>query len=408
MTSRHPRHPSATPQSVLTRRKLLLATATLAAASALEPPAGMGASVADAQPVSIPNMPAKNPFLADSVFPITHFNPAVTDAVAHAGPTSGRALGDADVMTVATLYTSSGTVNVSSIDVTDAFTATPSMGLPVALAAGASMDVAVKFVATDGRVHNGTLTVHSDDSTAPTRTMNLAGFRQAVPQNTNFPAVSNEPDFPEVVNGLYGYSTVVGTKQQLIDAGEQRIAVGDEVLSAYWVKADASQPVSMRLMSAWHSGWDCGDPTAVSYGSFAFWFPKGRTSTNDDRYILGGAKEDIQRVLPRQFENPANPAAATFDPGSTVFGFHIELEFSDESLLGPLDIEPGCQPVSACGHRMRFWPVKDSSGALVQNAWIVTVDMHRPATPGRPQDFFANYDYNDETYLIRNMMPAPH
>jgi hypothetical protein len=110
MTSRHPRHPSATPQSVLTRRKLLLATATLAAASALEPPAGMGASVADAQPVSIPNMPAKNPFLADSVFPITHFNPAVTDAVAHAGPTSGRALGDADVMTVATLYTSSGTV----------------------------------------------------------------------------------------------------------------------------------------------------------------------------------------------------------------------------------------------------------------------------------------------------------
>src|SRR5262249_52573337 len=313
-----------------------------------------------------------------------------------------------DSGTVTVRNTSGGTVNVSSVGVTDAFTATPSTGLPAALAPGASMDVAVKFVATDGRVHNGTLTVHSDDSKAPTVTMNLAGFRQAVPQNTNFPAVSNEPDFPEVVNGLYGYSTVVGTKQQLFDVGEQRIAVGDEVLSAYWVKADASQPVSMRLMSAWHSGWDCGDPTAVSYGSFASWFPKGRTSSNDDRYILGGAKEDIQRVLPRQFENPANPGAATFDPGSTVFGFHIELEFSDESFLGALDIEPGCQPVSACGHRMRFWPVKDSSGALVPNAWIVTVHMHRPATPGRPQDFFTNFDYNDETYLVRNMMPAPH
>lgn len=310
-----------------------------------------------------------------------------------------------DSGTVTVRNTSGGTVNVSSIDVTDAFIATPSMGLPAALAPGASMDIGVKFVATDGRVHNGTLTVHSDDSTAPT--MNLAGFRQAVPQNTYFPAISNEPDHPEVVNALFGYTTVIGTKQQLIDVGEQRIAIGDEVLSAYWIKADPSQPVSVRLIGAWTKGWDCGDPTAVSYGNFAYWFPKGRTSANDDRYILGGAKEDIQRVLPRQFENPANPAAATFDPGSTVFGFHIDLEFSDESLLGPLDIAPWCQPVSACGHRMRFYPLKDSSGAVVPNAWIIGVDKHRAATPGRPQDFFANYDYNDETYLVRNMMPAP-
>jgi hypothetical protein len=312
-----------------------------------------------------------------------------------------------DSGTVTVKNTSGGTVNVSSIDVTDAYTATPSMGLPAALAPGASFDVAVKFTATDGRIHNGTLNVHSDDSTAPTVTMNLAGFRQDVPQNTFFPQTSSEPDFDEVVNGLYGYTTVVGTKQQLIDVGEQRIAIGDEVLSAYWVKADASQPVSMRLTSAFHSGWDCGDPTAVSYGSFAYWFPRGRTSANDDRYILGGAKEDIQRMLPRGFENPANQAANTFDPGSTAFGFHIELEFSDESLIGPLDITPLCQPGQVCGHRMRFFPLKDASGSVLANTWIVTVDMHRPATAGRPQDFFSNYDYNDETYVVQNMKPAP-
>jgi hypothetical protein len=244
--------------------------------------------------------------------------------------------------------------------------------------------------------------------------MNLAGFRQDVPQNTYFPQTSTEPDFDEVVNGLYGYTTNVGTKQQLIDVGEQRIAVGDEVLSAYWVKADPSQPVSMRLTSAFHSGWDCGDPTAVSYGSFAYWFPKGRTSANDDRYILGGAIQDIQRMLPRVYVDPKNPppdpnspAAGSFDPGTQQFGFHIELEFSDEALLGPLDIEPSCSPASNCGHRMRFWPLKDASGSVVANTWIVTVDMHRPATPGRPQDFFSNYDYNDETYVVQNMMPAP-
>jgi hypothetical protein len=312
-----------------------------------------------------------------------------------------------DSGTVTVKNTSGGTVNVSSIDTTDAFTATPSMGLPAALAPGASIDVAVKFTATQGRVHNGTLNVHSDDSMAPTATFNLAGFRQDIPQNSFFPQTSTEPDLDEVVNGLYGYATVVGTKQQLFDMGEQRIAVGDEVLSSYWVKADGSQPVSMRLLSAWHSGWDCGDPSAVSFGSFAYWFPKGRTSANDDRYILGGAKEDIQRVLPRGYESPATQAANTFDPGSTVFGFHIELEFSDESLLGPLDIEPECQPVAACGHRIRFWPLKDASGSVRANTWIVSIDMHRPATPTDPKAFFSNYDYNDETYLVQNMKPAP-
>jgi len=56
---------------------------------------------------------------------------------------------------------------------------------------------------------------------------------------------------------------------------------------------------------------------------------------------------------------------------------------------------------------MRFWPLKDAGGSVVANTWIVTVDMHRSATPGRPQDFFSNYDYNDETYVVQNMMPAP-
>jgi hypothetical protein len=305
-----------------------------------------------------------------------------------------------DTGTLTVKNTSGGTVTVNSVDVTDAFTATPSTAFPAALAPGASLDLTVKFVATDGRVHNGMLTVHSSDSAAPT--MNLAGFRQAVPQNSTFPTVSNEPDLDEVVNGVYGFQTVVGTKQQLIDAGGEVVTVGDEVLSAYWVKADPSQPVSMRLMSAFHSGWDCGDPKAVSYGSAAYWFPKGRTSQNDDRFILDGAKPDIQRFLPRNM-SLSQPAAGTFDPGSVQFGFHIELEFSDWTMA---EQEPWC--VSAgrvCGHRVRFWPVKDASGAVVPNAWLVSVDMHLAASPGVA--FFSNYDYNDETYLVQNMMPAP-
>ena len=76
---------------------------------------------------------------------------------------------DTGTLTIRNL--SGGTVTVSSVDISDAFTATPSTPLPAALAPGVSLDLTVKFVATDGRIHNGTLTIHSDDPTAPTRTV---------------------------------------------------------------------------------------------------------------------------------------------------------------------------------------------------------------------------------------------
>jgi len=292
---------------------------------------------------------------------------------------------------------SGSTVNVSSVDVTDAFTATPSTGLPAALAPGASLDLAVQFVATDGAMHSGTLTVHSDDATAPAKTVNLAGFRQTIPQ---FP---NEPQLDQVVNGLYGFTTVVGDPDQLKTAGGELTTVGDEVLSAYWVKADATQPVSMQLVSAWHSGWDCSNPNDKSYGSSAYWFPKGRTSSNQDSFILAASVNDIQRLLPRRMNKETEFATGSFDPGSQQFGFHIELEFSDWTMA---EQEPWCvQAGRVCGHRMRFWPVKDENGSVVANTWLISLDMHQPASPGVA--FFANYDYNDETYIVRNIMPAP-
>src|SRR5262245_11151576 len=59
---------------------------------------------------TIPNMPARNPWLADSIYPTTHGNPGATDAVTHAGPTRGRTLTSADVQTIPNLFTSSPTV----------------------------------------------------------------------------------------------------------------------------------------------------------------------------------------------------------------------------------------------------------------------------------------------------------
>ena len=320
---------------------------------------------------------------------------------------------DTGTLTIRNL--SGGTVTVSSVDISDAYTATPSTPLPAALAPGVSLDLTVKFVATDGRIHNGTLTIHSDDPTAPTRTVTLAGFRQDVPQNTFFPQTSTEPDLDEVVNGLYGYMTVVGTKQQLIDVGEQRIAVGEEVLSAYWVKANPSRPVSARLLTAFHSGQDCGDLNAeilrealrsgfrrAGQGprmTAKSWTGPWRTSSGSFRESSGTCPSRRQtRGCPPQAPSirKTSSSGSTSRPSSATSrcsGLWISFQTAHAGQV--------------CGHRMRFWPLKDSGGNVVANAWLVSVDMHRSATPGRPQDFFSNYDYNDETYLFENMMPAP-
>jgi hypothetical protein len=70
-----------------TRRGLVLSAVSIAAASgsSLMP----SRSLAQAQP---PAMPARNPWLADSVYPTSHFNGGATDSVLFAGPAKGKRL----------------------------------------------------------------------------------------------------------------------------------------------------------------------------------------------------------------------------------------------------------------------------------------------------------------------------
>ena len=58
-----------------------------------------------------PNMPPRNPWLTDSVYPTSHFNPSATDSVLFAGPEKGKKLTrDKDVKMVPNLMVSNPTV----------------------------------------------------------------------------------------------------------------------------------------------------------------------------------------------------------------------------------------------------------------------------------------------------------
>jgi hypothetical protein len=67
---------------------------------------------AAAQAAPMPNMPARNPWLMESAYPMTHINPAQTISVLFAGPTKGRNLSSSDVKTIPTVFTSDPTVKI--------------------------------------------------------------------------------------------------------------------------------------------------------------------------------------------------------------------------------------------------------------------------------------------------------
>jgi hypothetical protein len=65
----------------------------------------------------IPNMPAPNPWLTDSVYPVSHMNSAATDAVPFPGPTGSKKLTRDEVTAVPVLFVSNPTVKKAGDDV---------------------------------------------------------------------------------------------------------------------------------------------------------------------------------------------------------------------------------------------------------------------------------------------------
>jgi len=86
-----------------------------------------------------PNMPARNPWLTDSVYPQSHFNPAATDSVLTAGPTTGKHLRrDKDVKVVSNFMASNPTVKKIGLE-TVVF-ASGTLGIQKILATGTSFE----------------------------------------------------------------------------------------------------------------------------------------------------------------------------------------------------------------------------------------------------------------------------
>ncbi|MDB5297094.1 MAG: Fibronectin type 3 protein, partial [Phycisphaerales bacterium] len=247
---------------------------------------------------------------------------------------------------------------------------------------GASATVVVQFVATSppattenetidptgarkalNGTYLGTLTVNT---TGGAKVVTLAGYFQKKNED------NQEANLPTLVNKVFGYGTQILKSGETLDTGGAPTAVGEEVKSGLWKAADSTQPVSVRQLVAYHTQ---GDPAVLS------WYPTGGA----EKAVVNHALNAGQSLLP--LNTSGGVAAGAFAPGTASFGLRVQNEYSEDAR----NVKAGV----AGQHRMRFWPARDGTGALIPNTYLMGMDYSG-----------INYDYQDNVYLITNVKAA--
>jgi hypothetical protein len=296
--------------------------------------------------------------------------------------------------------TGNQTLTISSMALSGAFSFV-SGGNATQISPGSTTTVKIKFTGTSSSVKtqmNGSLVINSDDPDEPATTISLAGWYQSHSEQTPSNKYA-EPTLKEFL-GVMGYGTQVLFTGQSMDTGGRPTRVGEEVLSAYWQRADVNAPVKVQMLAALHKQ-SATDPITgelVNTNSIIKWHYQGSTTSTT---IFKHNQTEGQSFFPHLENSTTNYAIGTFTPNSSAFGFKVDSRYSDDS-LNPLDLDLNdptfTTTIPGTGHAFRFFPVKDRAGKLVPNTYLMAQDYTGIS--------YSNYDYQDNIYLVSNVMPV--
>jgi len=230
--------------------------------------------------------------------------------------------------------------------------------------------------ASSGGAWIGSMTFKTNDPAHAAYKEELAGWFQYDSEK------NEEPNLQTLVNLIANYKTNIASGRQvhLTEGTSTPTYYGEEVKSAYWKIANTAKPIGVRQLAAFHTQ---GDTVPIS------WFDKA-TKTTRSLFTTDGLAG--QTFLPYLLGRKGTPAAGSFSPGGTVFGFKIQNEFSDDRLN---------RFRTGGGHHVRFYPLRDHNGNIIQNSYLMTMDYGQTSA-GNVQ----NYDFQDNVYLVNNIVPA--
>ena len=342
-----------------------------------------------------PNAPASGTLTVTDPYALPGSSNVMFANIRFPNTTIGDTVHNTDTLTLTNTGGSAMAVTSLTLNNTNAWSITAGPTLPLVLAPGAATTVTLKYNnrSTPSSTYNqtadpnnpggggferGTLTVGSTDLNTPSKVINLTGYTQYKSEN------QNEPSLQTIVNLLAGYGTLInGTpvtqlRQDPATTGSAPTYFGEETVSAYWTSADASRPVNVVQIAAFHTE---GDADTFGY------FKQGSTSVTA---ILDQAKLSGQSIFPT---NAAGAWATGQFTTTNTFGFRLSgtagTEWSDDT--------KNTYHASGGGHHMRFFPVRDAIGTLVPNTYLALMDY---------ASVNENFDFQDNVYVVSNVRPA--
>jgi hypothetical protein len=208
-----------------------------------------------------------------------------------------------------------------------------------------------------------------------------------------------EPTLGQILTTL-GYPLDVGQAQNdwnpntsMMAANLPGIETGtDEVAAPYFVKA-SSGSVTMTVAARFSPA------GLLPYGFFPSGSPTTRTTVGSMSMITDAQTSDKARMV---YPPLAAGSATTFDPGSGAFGIWVYSDQKTEKYNeggnpanGDYDFTVDALNTPANVHRIKTYPLKDKTGALVPQSYLVAVEEA------------GNGDYQDYVFVLGNVNVSP-
>jgi hypothetical protein len=343
--------------------------------------------------MAAPSAPAGPALTVQDPNAVPGSNNVIFNRIQNPNVTLGDVVHDTDTLHLTNTGGSDLTIN--SFTLSSAWTLVNAPSFPLTIAAGAAMDLTLKFIATtepahpygetdssttsnNGGVYNGTFTLNTNDPNTPTRNIPLAGWWQKDSES------NDEPSLQSLVNLMLGWGTSINPTPipVLTEGASTPTYYGEEVKSFYWTLADPAVQVTTKQLQSFH--------TQGNTAQFS-WFTKSGTGALTTHTLYTTAADDGQTLFPLTGTGAATTAA--FSPGSTTpFGFKEDAEWSDDAINVAKN---GASGQTGGGHHFRFYAVRRADGTLVPNTYIVCMDYQG-----------INFDFQDNVFVVTNIRPS--
>jgi hypothetical protein len=292
-----------------------------------------------------------------------------------------------DTRSLTLVNTGNETIDVSSLSISGPDAAQFSLADDSAFSLAPNAQRALELTFTPSGVgpQQATLSVQSSDSLSGTLEVPLGGL-SVEGQGGNL-----EPSLQWIFD-TYGLPIDSGDNDPgttpLVEEATNEL-VGDEVAAQRFLKADAGTPVSVEVLAAFGVE---NDPV-LEFGYYTAGSAASRQKLFD---IQQTPTLNAQRLAPEVDGSVDAAGRVSFDPGSEAFGlysywpsnrfFDARTVYSEDRLNTFPDAIP---------HQVRAYPLKDETGAVVENAYVLATE-----------EFTQGFDYNDVVVILRNVTPA--